>query len=89
MTAPTLTASLDASTYKPGDKMTLTVSYTDPDTKAVEVTVTVTDASGNTSSPASVSAVIDPTTLKVTDASGRVWAKVSDTGKVAVFTATA
>ena len=89
MAAPTVSASLNASTYSPGDQMTLTVSYGDPDTKPVTVTIVVTDSQGNSSAPVKVTAVIDPLTLTVTDDSGRTWTKVSDTGGVAVYRAVA
>ncbi|MCM0677645.1 hypothetical protein NCC78_23580 [Micromonospora phytophila] len=89
MAAPTATASLNASTYSPGDQMTLTVSYGDADTRPVTVTIVVTDAQGNSSAPVKVTAVIDPLTLSVADDSGRTWAKVSDNGSVAVHRAVA
>lgn len=89
MANPTLSASLDSATYAKGDLMTLTVTYGDADQETLAITVSVTDSSGNTTGPVGVSAVIDPLTLEVTDASGRTWAKVSDTGMVAVFQATA
>ncbi|MEH0937185.1 hypothetical protein [Micromonospora psammae] len=89
MAAPTVTASLNASTYSPGDQMTLTVTYGDPDTRPVTVTIVVTDAQGNSSAPVKVTAVIDPLTLGVTDDSGRTWTKASDTGAVAVYRAVA
>ena len=89
MASPTLSASLDKSTYADGDLMTLTVNYGDPDTETLQIVVQVTDKSGNTTGPVPVTAVIDPLTVAVTDASGRVWTKVTDTGAVAVFTATA
>lgn len=89
MATPTVTASLNKPSYQPGEAMTLTVNYSDTDTRAVTVTVTVADSQGNTSSPATVAAVIDPSTITVNDSSGRTWTKQSDTGSVAVFTATA
>lgn len=89
MASPTVSASLDKATYRPGDKMTLTVTYGDPDTKQLKVTIAVTDSAGNVSAPVTVTAVIDPLVVAVTDASGRVWTKVSDNGSVAVYTATA
>lgn len=88
MTTPTVTASLDKTTYNTGDTATLTVSYSDPDNKALSVTVTVTDTAGNTSVPTTVAAVINPSTVTVADSSGRAWVKASDSGSVAVFTAT-
>lgn len=89
MPAPTVTASLDRTTYTPGDKMTLTVNYGDTDTQTITITVQATDTTGATSQPTTVVAVIDPTTLEVTSTPSRTWAKQSDNGTVAVFTATA
>lgn len=89
MAAPTVTASLDASTYSPGDPITLTVGYADPDTRPVTLTIVLTDSQGNSSAPVRVTAVIDPLTVGVTDDSGRAWTKVSDTGAVAVYRAVA
>ncbi|MFG3704047.1 hypothetical protein ACGF7U_04835 [Micromonospora sp. NPDC047670] len=89
MAAPTATASLNASTYSPGDQMTLTVTYGDTDTKPVTVTIVVTDAQGNSSAPVKVTAVIDPLTVTVTDSSGRTWTRLSDNGSVAVYRAVA
>lgn len=89
MAAPTVTVSLDKPTYAPGEKMTLTVNYADADTKTITLTVVATDAAGNTSAPTTVNAVIDPVGLTVTSSPARTWTKVSDTGSVAVFTATA
>ncbi|MER5338474.1 hypothetical protein [Micromonospora sp. NPDC002717] len=89
MAAPTATASLNASTYSPGDQMTLTVTYGDADTKPVTVTIVVTDAQGNSSAPVKVTAVVDPLTVTVTDDSGRTWTRLSDNGSVAVYRAVA
>ena len=89
MATPTVTASLNKPTYQPGEQMTLTVNYSDTDTRSMSVTITVADSQGNTSAPTTVNAVIDPSTITVNDTSGRVWTKQSDTGSVAVFTATA
>jgi hypothetical protein len=88
MATPTVSASLNKATYVPGEVMTLTVTYGDADTKSVSVTITVKDSAGNTSAPATVTAVIDPLTITVTDAA-RTWTKTSDNGSVATFTATA
>ncbi|MFG1777035.1 hypothetical protein ACGFIR_21715 [Micromonospora sp. NPDC049051] len=89
MAAPTATASLNASTYSPGDQMVLTVTYADADTRPVTVTVVVTDAQGNSSAPVKVTAVVDPLTITVTDDSGRTWNRASDNGSVAVYRAVA
>ncbi|MGX4652779.1 hypothetical protein ACWCHM_03730 [Micromonospora sp. SCSIO 07396] len=89
MAAPTVTASLDASTYAPGEPMTLTVDYADPDTRPVTVTIVLTDPDGNSSAPVRVTAVIDPLGVEVADDSGRAWTMVSDTGTTAVYRAVA
>jgi hypothetical protein len=89
MAAPTATASLNATTYEPGQQMTLTVTYGDADTQPVTVTVVVTDSRGNSSAPVKVTAVIDPLTVTVVDDSGRAWTRVSDNGSVAVYRAVA
>lgn len=89
MAAPTVTVALDAAVYAPGDDMTLTVTYDDADSRPVTVTVVVTDAQGNSSAPARVTAVIHPLTLTVTDDSDRTWTKLSDNGAVADYRAVA
>jgi hypothetical protein len=89
MAVPTVTASMDATTYAPGDQMLLTVAYADTDTRPLTVTIVVTDDRGNQSAPVTVPTVIDPLTVTVTDDSGRTWTRVSDTGAVAVFRAVA
>ncbi|SCL16485.1 hypothetical protein [Micromonospora inyonensis] len=89
MAVPTVTASLDAATYAPGDQMLLTVAYADTDTQPLTVTITVTDARGNHSTPVIVPIVVDPLTVTVHDDSGRSWTRVSDTGAVVVFRAVA
>ncbi|MER7445090.1 hypothetical protein [Micromonospora avicenniae] len=89
MAAPTASASLNASTYSPGDQMNLTVTYGDADTRPLTVTIVVTDAQGNSSAPVRVAAVIDPLTVTVTDDSGRNWTRLSDNGAVAVYRAVA
>lgn len=89
MATPTVTASLNKSTYAVGETMTLTVNYADTDQKNIAVTVTVTDAEGNTSTPVTVPALIDPLTVAVSSTPTRTWTKQSDTGAVAVYTAVA
>lgn len=88
MSTPTVSASLDKSSYSPGETATLTVTYGDADTETMTVTVVVTDAEGNSSNPAQVTAVVDPLTITVSDDSGRTWAQQSDSGSVAVYTTT-
>ncbi|MEV4713198.1 hypothetical protein [Micromonospora sp. NPDC049374] len=89
MAAPTANASMNPTTYSPGEQMLLTVNYGDADHQRLTVTVTVADAQGNRSAPVSVTAVIDPLTVTVADDSGRTWSRVSDNGAVAVFRAVA
>lgn len=90
MPAPTVSASLNKATYTPGELMTLTVNYGDPDRQTLTITVTVEDTEAGTGpATATVTAVIDPLTVTVDDSSGRTWTKQSDTGTVAVYTATA
>lgn len=88
MANPTVSATLDKSVYTPGDVMTLTVNYSDADTKSVKLTITVEDSQGNVSAPVVVNAVIDQVTVRISD-SDRPWTLVSDTGSVAVFQAVA
>jgi hypothetical protein len=89
MSNPTVSASLDHTTYAVGATMTLTVTYGDTDQQNMTVTVTVTDAEGNVSAPVTISTVIDPLAVGVVSSPARSWTKVSDTGSVAVFTAVA
>lgn len=88
MANPTVTASLNKTAYAPGETMTLTVNYADADRQSLAVTITVTDSSGNTGT-ATANAIIDQGTVVVTSSPARTWTKVSDSGTVAVFTATA
>ncbi|MEH1167108.1 hypothetical protein V6V47_17170 [Micromonospora sp. CPCC 205539] len=85
MATPTVTAALNGSVFAPGQQMLLTVTYADADTQVLTLTLVITDARGNKSAPVEAIAVIDPLTLTVTDDSGRVWARVSDNGAVAVY----
>ena len=89
MATPTVTASLNKSVYTPGETMTLTVNYGDTDSQSITLTIVATDSSGASSDPVTVSALIDPVTLSVTSVPAKTWTKQSDTGSVAVFTASA
>lgn len=90
MASPTVSVSLNKASFAPGEQILATITYGDVDNKSFQVTVTVTDQSGNVSAPATVAAVIsDATTITVADDGNRVWTKVSDTGSVAVFRAVA
>ena len=88
MTAPTVTATLDKSSYLPGEVMVLTVTYADSDVQPTNDTVTATDAAGHSSAPV-VTSVAYPLTITVTDDSGRAWSLLSDSGHVAVYRAVA
>ncbi len=90
MPAPTVSASLNEATYAPGEMMTLTVNYGDPDRQTLTITVTVEDTEAGTGpATATATAVIDPLTVTVVDSAGKTWTKQTDTGTVAVYTATA
>lgn len=90
MANPTLTGSLDhGGQYPTGATMTATLTYGDPDQKTGTVTFTITDAEGNRSAELSLPYLIDPLAITFTDTLGKTWAKVSDSGSVAVFTSTA
>lgn len=86
MATPTLSASLDKTTYAPGDTATLTVTYADADNRTSTTTVTGTDQAGNAATATVVVREADPVALVVSDDGGRTWAKVSDNGSIAVFT---
>ena len=88
MADPQVSASLDKTAYAPGETATLTVNYGDSDNSTATVTITVEDGAGHIGTTELVLTRRDPLTLAVADSSGRVWTKVSDTGSVAVFTAT-
>lgn len=90
MAAPTVSAALNKSTYAPGETMTLTVTYADPDQSGGTVTVIVTDESGNASAPATVPySIADSVTVAVSDSASHVFTKTSDNGRVATYTAKA
>lgn len=90
MALPTVSASLNKSSFAPGEQMILTVSYGDADNDEVTVSIVVTDSTGNSSDPVVVVAnIADPVTVSVTDDGGRTWTKQSDNGAVAVYRAVA
>lgn len=90
MAAPSVQATLDRTAYAPGDLMTLTVTYGDPDSRTLQLTIKVEDSTGGTGATVVTSAVLDALTLSVSDSdTSRVWTKRSDTGTIAVFTAKA
>lgn len=90
MANPTVSASLNKSTFAPGEQMLLTVQYGDTDNDVVTVTIVVSDSTGNSSEPLTINAnITDPVTVTVSDDGGRTWTKQSDNGSVAVFRAVA
>lgn len=104
VTSPKVSSiAFDKAAYNAGDTITVTVTYV-PGTSSqagaatsFTFTGTVTDTSTSASSAANGTFVVDSTASTVTDASSvvvsdsgkRTWVKVSDTGTVAKFTATA
>lgn len=92
------TMSFDQAAYNPGDLITLTVDYT-PDTPSVvpttfNATASITDSGGNVVASSVAPFVINVAQasgdqVSVTDDDNHTWAEASDTGAVAVFTATA
>ena len=88
----------DEAAYNPGDLITLTIGYT-PDTPSVipttfNATASITDSGGNVVASSVAPFVVNvaqPTgdQVSVTDDASHTWAKASDTGSVAVFSATA
>jgi hypothetical protein len=89
MANPILSASLDKSSYAPGDQMLLTVQYGDPDNASSAIHVKGVDLEGNPASVDVTYTVADTVTLEVDDDGGRVFTKISDSGTVAVYKATA
>ena len=91
MASPTGSVSYDKSSYKPGDVMTATISYSDPDSKTGSGGFDLTDSQGNTTPIFGTFTISDPVTVKAQAANDRVWVKVagSDTGASVKFTATA
>lgn len=95
--APTLTIATDQASYTPGQTVTLTATYTDPNGQAFTVTVTAAAADSN-DPPNTVTAqtsfqVVSPATelmeVAVTDSANDTWTQVSDVPGTAVFTTTA
>jgi hypothetical protein len=96
-TPPTLTIATDQPAYAPGDLVTLTATYTDPNGTSFPVTVTAAAADDN-DPPNTVTAqttftVNPPATelmeVAVTDSANDTWTQVSDVPGTAVFTTTA
>lgn len=90
MANPTATATLNKSTYAVGETMILTVDHADADRQALTVTVVVTDSQGNTSTPATASALIDAGTVTFTQTGGKTWVlQAGSTSSRSVYHATA
>jgi hypothetical protein len=100
MSAPSITSiTFDKTAYNSGDLIQATVAYVagtsggQPSTQTLTGTATdsVTGQSGALTVTFTVSGqtVKDPTAVTVSDSGNRSWAKVSDNGSVAVFTAAA
>jgi len=96
-------ASIDSMTfdqpaYAPGDLITLTVDYT-PDVAGVNpvtftATTVITNSAGAATATSSADFIVNQPvaggdTLATTDTGDRTWTESSDTGSVAIFTATA
>jgi hypothetical protein len=88
----------DQASYNQGDTITLTVDYT-PDVPGVTPTTftatsVVTNSAGEQTATSSADFVVNVAqpggdTVATTDTGGRTWTEISDSGTVAVFTATA
>jgi hypothetical protein len=89
MANPVAAISTDKQTYAVGETITATMTYSDPDARAVTITGTATDAEGHATQATVVINISDPVTPAVSDSASHTYTKVSDTGSVAVFTATA
>lgn len=88
----------DQASYNPGDTINLTVDYT-PDTPSAipqtfTATANLTDSGGNVVATSSAPFVVNEAqaagdVASVSDDGGRTWTEGSDSGSVAVFSATA
>ena len=89
MAMPDINATLDKTSYVPGEIATLTVVYNDADSGTTKnITIRGKDASGLEAVVTVQYTVVDRVNLTVTDDSGRVWTLQTDDGSTAVFTAT-
>jgi hypothetical protein len=83
----------DKTSYNPGDVITATVTYVPGSSSSVQnLTGTATDSVSGATGTLQVTFTVvtkDTTTVSVSDTGSRIWTKKSDTGTVAVFTATA
>lgn len=91
MAAPSITsATLNKSTFAPGETMILTVVGADADEELIEITLSVRSrTSGATSGPVVVTTVLDELESVATDSEARTWTQVARTGATFVLTGTA
>jgi len=92
-TAPSITSvTFDKASYVPGQLINATVTYV-PGTADTTLTFTgtVTDSAGQTGELTAqfVTTANSPSTVTAADSGNRTWTKISDSGTVAVFQATA
>ncbi len=93
MALPTLTASLDKTSYNVGDIMVMTVDYSDADnwTRQDQQVITGTDQDNNSVVVQITTTIVsaDQVLLSIVDSVGRTWTKQSDNGSRAIYTAVA
>jgi hypothetical protein len=90
MATPTITsAAFRKPGYAIGETIFLDIVYADTDRKVLTASIQVTDSSGNTSSVAQATCVIDQGTLNVTSNLGKIWSLVSDNGTNATYSTVA
>lgn len=92
MAQPVITSfTADKTTAKPGDTVTFTMGYSDPDTRTMTFVGNLQDGEGNQAIPAQITVAIkdvESPTVQSTDATPVVANKISDDGSTAVFKAT-
>jgi hypothetical protein len=87
MANPTLTVTYNKAVYAPGETITATVAYADPDTKTVSDVWQATNANGDQATITVARNVVDPVTI--VPPAGYTKVTGSDTGSQVVFTRTA
>lgn len=91
--APAVTVTADQPSYAVGDKITVTVDYSDPANPGTQLTVTATvnNADGTTSTGTATvsvgSAAASPLAVSVTDSFGDTYTQASNVAGTAVFSA--
>lgn len=91
MGAPVITsASLNKSSYAPGETIVGTVTGSDPDEQELEVVFVLRNkASGEQSEPVTANAVIDELEAVATSTPARTWTQTGRTGGTFTVTTTA